>query len=338
MELINLTRFTAERLQTLDRGGREILLVVVKATFDIQQGRVTPSEEQEPVRLADEYHGEPGKSSLRHAADSALLKPATDVLLQGNAYPRQKGDTQVDVSLRVGGLTKVVRVFGDRRWTKTLGMARMSKPEPLDRVPLVFERAFGGSDLSDPEKPEWCPSNPVGVGYRREGSKSDVDAMPLPNLEDRAQLLRSPSDRPEPACFAPVAPNWSPRVGFAGTYDEKWQADTMPLLPEDFDEQFHQVAPAQQVYPGFVIGGEAVEVTGATPEGRLLFSLPKVQPEVQIRIDDELIAPECKCDTVVIDAERRQLSMAWRATQGVHGRVEEVVWVKVGLHEGSHGR
>jgi len=335
MELINLTRFAAERLQTLDRDGRETLLVVVKAAFDIQHGRVTPSEEQQPVRLGDEYYGEPGESSLRHAADSALLKPATDVLLQGNAYPRQKGDTQVDVSLRVGGVKKIVRVFGDRRWSKSLGMAKISKPEPFDRVPLVFERAFGGSDLSDPDKPDCCPGNPVGVGFCREGSKPDFDAKPLPNLEDRAQLLRSPSDRVEPACFAPVAPNWSPRVGFAGTYDEKWQAEQMPLLPEDFDDRFHQVAPAEQVYSGFVTGGEPVEVTGATPEGRFLFSLPKAQPEVQIRIEDELIAPECMCDTVVIDAERAQLSMVWRARLSVHGRVEDVVWVKVSLLGGG---
>jgi len=36
---------------------------------------------------------------------------------------------------------------------------------------------------------------------------------------------------------------------YSGTYDEAWQRDMAPLLPEDFDEQFFQRAPPDQQIP-----------------------------------------------------------------------------------------
>ena len=49
-----------------------------------------------------------------------------------------------------------------------------------------------------------------------------------------------------------------------------------PLWANDFDDRYHQSAPADQRAAGFLRGGELVELTNLTPDGVLRFSLPKV--------------------------------------------------------------
>ena len=63
-----------------------------------------------------------------------------------------------------------------------------------------------------------------------------------------------------PAGFGPIARHWEPRVRWAGTYDKRWQRTRKPLLPDDFDDRFHQCAPEDQQVDGGLIGGELVEL------------------------------------------------------------------------------
>src|SRR5215831_16051019 len=127
--MINLSPFAAQHLVMTDPACEETLLVLVKATYDLKSGKPRVHDKQEPVRLADEYHGEPGKSSIKAAAEGALVKPAVDVLLLGSAYPNGKDKTQVDVRLRFGPLEKVVRVFGERVWEQGLIFLKPSSPQ-----------------------------------------------------------------------------------------------------------------------------------------------------------------------------------------------------------------
>jgi len=43
--------------------------------------------------------------------------------------------------------------------------------------------------------------------------------------------------------FGPIGRHCKPRVQLAGTYDDSWTEDRMPLLPDDFQERFHNAAP-----------------------------------------------------------------------------------------------
>src|SRR5919108_183167 len=90
----------------------------------------------------------------------------------------------------------------------------------LDRKPLVWERAFGGTDVT-PKGPTAEPRNPVGAGFRAPDGQKPLAGMPLPNLEDPFAPISSWKDRPAPACFAPIAENWQPRLSYAGTYDDR---------------------------------------------------------------------------------------------------------------------
>ncbi len=337
LDLYNLTPLTAGRFVFLDATGRESLLVVVKATFNLKGGRAVLADQQAPLTLADEYRGEPAHSSLLHASDLAPFKPATDVFLEGFAYPGPRSRTEVLVALRVGAMSKGVQVFGERIWDTSFGIPTVSAPRPFERLELTWERAFGGSDDSHPEHPERCDANPVGRGFRGARSRRPLDGMLLPNLEDPRALLRSPRDRPTPRGLGPLPPHWPQRARLAGTYNAAWERERLPLLPQDFDDRHHLAAPEDQQMTGYVQGDEPVKVVGATPPGVLEFSLPTLRPEVIIKIGSEREVPPCPCDTVLIDCERQQLTLVWRARSVIHGRVPAVYWAKVQLARGAHG-
>src|SRR5262249_58514742 len=93
-----------------------------------------------------------------------------------------------------------------------------------------------------------------------------------------------------PACFAPSAPAWLPRRGFAGTYDEAWQKARAPYLPEDFDPRFLQCATEALRFDRFLEGNEPVCVTGMSLEGPVEFNVPTVRPLVEVTIAGSPVA------------------------------------------------
>jgi hypothetical protein len=222
--------------------------------------------------------------------------------------------------LKVGPVRKLLRVFGNRVWASGF-LPIAGAPAPFDRIPLVYERSFGGTDTTVGER---YPSNPVGTGFRGKGSNLPAAGSPLPNIEDLRHLVQGPKDRPPVAGFGVIAPSWSPRLAFAGTYDEAWLASRAPLLPTNYDPWFQQTAPADQICPGFLVGGEPVEVRNASPRGRLAFNLPRPNPRVEVQEFIERTPLQVNLDTVVIDGDRQLLMMTWRGARSVHGKVYEI--------------
>jgi hypothetical protein len=322
MDVVNATPFAAHPHLFLDASGRERLLVVVKATWSIAEGKARLAERQALVFTADRYRGPPERSSLAEAFDLAPLKPATDVLLSGYAYTSAASRAEVVVAFRLGQLKKGLRVVGDRVWQSALGMARPSAPRPFERMEVAWERAFGGIDASVPGRLDLCEENPAGVGFRGRGSALPIVGATLPNLETATEPIRSPSDRPTPAGLGPIGPHWRARARHAGTYDATWRLNRYPFLPEDFNPAFYQVAPADQIYPGHLRGGEPMTVAGMTPEGSLSFALPRLAPHAAVEVgNDRLELPPGACDTVLVDCEQRTLSIVWRTAIDVHGKV-----------------
>jgi len=264
-QLDNRTPFAAERGWVRDRNGAEVWLVAVKCTFDIlPDGSTNVSSEQPPVLRAPEHHGEPGNSSIKYEADLVRTKVTTDVVVVGHAYaPGGRPAEQMEVGFRIGPVSKVLRVTGDRTW----GAAGMSRPQPFSTMPLVYERAFGGADrLSSHPDRDWEWRNPVGTGFSV--SRDHLTGVPLPNIEYPQDVVSGWKDRPTPAGFGVVAGHWQPRASFAGTYDERWMKERMPLPPADFDDRFFQAVPTDQQAPAFLRGGEPVTLVGLTPPAR----------------------------------------------------------------------
>lgn len=323
LQLQNSTPFAASLMVLPDHEGIDTLFTIVKGTFALT-GAVDAAEEQVPVTLADEHHGDPGKSSIRAPSDVCLGKPGTDVLLLGSAWaPESRPAWQMDVSLTVGPLTKTVRVLGDRVWDSGSAGTAMSWVAPFVRMPLVWERAFGGADATD-KGPATEPRNPVGAGFRAPRGTKPLAGMPLPNVEDPGAMISSWSDRPPPAGFAPVAGHWEPRKSFAGTYDEAWEKHRAPYLPKDFDARFFHVAPAGLAASGYLRGGEPVEVRGASPNGLLRFFLPALRVRVAHRLDSAAEERPAMLDTVIIEPDVARLVMVWRSAFPCDKRVLRV--------------
>lgn len=327
MELINLSPYEADRFPVVAPDGQERLLVVVKATLDVAGRTPRLHAEQEPVLHVDEWQGEPGKSAVRLAGDVVLFKPSADVVLLGHAYTTSRDRTMVDVRLRAGSIDKTVRVFGERCWVQALGV-RKSPPLAFERMPLVWERAFGGED-DTVGVPERDPTNPAGIGFRAKKSRRPIDMQMLPNLEQARALMNRPDDRPVPAGFGFVASHWAWRSRFAGTYGARWAVDRSPLLPDDFDTRYWQAAPPDQVLPRYLASRERVVVENGSPSGLLAFELPELPLDVSIKVGEETMSIEMRADTLIVDGDRSTATVVWRGSAGLHNRMYDVEWIRV---------
>jgi hypothetical protein len=339
----NRTPFCAQQFLLADENGATVLTLVAKATYDLQRGGgLALAAEQAGLHLAPEHHGEPGKSSLRYESEVAFAKPVVDVVLLGHARPDRGRKAEVDVSLRVGPVKKQVRVFGDRFWRRKLGgRPAMSEPASFEAMPLVYERAFGGNDRwSGAQNAEACDlRNPVGVGFVAKPPDPSVafadDDIKLPNLEYPAQLVRELGDRPQPAGFGFLAPDWTPRRQLAGTYDEAWKANRFPRLPTDFSRRHFNAAPADQQLRA-LRGGEPVEVTNVSVRGPLAFELPRVAISATVKLRGAgLVTEPMKLDTLVIDADAHRVHVVLRASFGVHRKVHDIEWSRVVVDSGG---
>ena len=327
MEVVNPTPFLMDRMVYLDRKAAERLVVVLKGTWSVSaRGEISVAKKQAPIHPGEEFRGEPGASSILHEAELGPAKPGTDVFLNGSAMAPRTGTRSMDVSFRVGPVGRTARVFGERRWNTVMGIESIEGPKPFESVPLVYENAFGGKDVSaeDPKHHGEEARNPVGRGFRSEKSKAVFDGALLPSMEDPRRLISGPGQGFEPVGFGPVGRHWMPRRRYAGTYDAKWMDERAPLLPEDFDDRYHNAAPAGLVAPGRLKGGEPVEVAGCTPEGRLAFRLPRIEPWAKVLVGRWGKAIRLELDSVTVDTEAMELRLVWKGEVPVHREVARI--------------
>jgi len=309
LQLKNSTPFAASMALFPNEHGIDTLYLIVKASFKIGS-QWTLTDEQMPPLEADEYWGEPNESSIKYASDFHIGKPVTDIIMLGNACsPNADPVKQLDVNLEVGKVNKTVRVFGDRVWKD----GRITAPEPFHTMPLVYEKAFGGSHIVDENEHLLENKNPVGSGFAGKRSISEMNDIPLPNLEDPAMLIQQHTDQPDPACFAFSSPTWKPRVDFVGTYDEKWQTQRAPYLPKDFDKRFFNMAHSHLIYPEYLEGGESVRITNMHSAGDMQFNLPRVNLLSQVEVNNRQKNPRFNLETLLIEPNQLQMSMVWRA-------------------------
>lgn len=216
--------------------------------------------------------------------DAGMPKPRAEVLVHGACHPRPGRPLDAGrVGLRLGSLEKTLFVFGPRHWEETAtGWTIAHDPVPAKPLPLAWEYAFGGPDF---------PDNPVGLGHAPlpvgPGGKGGL-VRPLPHIEDPAALMGSPTDTPRPAGFAPLDQTRPQRMARAGTYGGDWLKDRWPLAPDDFDLHFHNTAPKDQWFPGYLRGDESLALEGMHPEMGLIESrLPGLKMRCFVTLMDD---------------------------------------------------
>lgn len=270
--------------------------------------------EQPPVPLGDSYVGEPGRSSLRWEGQAGCVRAGTDIYLQGHACaPSGQTVRQLPISVRVGPYERHAMVFGDRVWQRGLFSLRPSDPVPFATMPLLYERCFGGQlARATGEDAAAVDRNPLGCGLYASGT--DVVGQPLPNLEDPTALIRSPSDRPLPQGFGPVARGWMPRRAFAGSYDATWVAERAPLWPTDVDPRFLSAAAPGLFASPHLQGTEEVVLTGLHPSGAIRFRLPYWPLVAKFRFAHRIERRRLRLEAIFLEPDELAVTLIWRTS------------------------
>lgn len=314
--LSNQTRYAAERTFCRDHDGAERWLVAVRATFNFSEaGVVTPAKEQPPIVRAPHFAGDPLSSSLIAESDLVRTKSSTDVVVRATALaPFGEPVESLDVGIAVGRLEKHLIVCGDSHWEPGVWGIRPSKSVPFSKMPISYERAFGG--LRPPKSPREAvssdPRNPIGCGAIVEEKK------PLPNIFYPGERLTRPAQVVRCAGFGAIPPVWQPRLKYAGTYDEAWRNNRRPLFPVDFDDRFFQCAPEDQQISGFLKGGEAVTLYHLTPSGNVRFQLPRIDFGFRTRISGGVTHHRADLHTILIEPDEMRFSMTWLTSLACH--------------------
>ncbi|NHZ93414.1 DUF2169 domain-containing protein [Massilia sp. CCM 8733] len=324
----------------VDVSGREHLVIVAKGTWKIPAAGERPRPiEPQPFEHADVYVGEPGLSAMLYGSDLARFKPRCDVLFNASAHANGKPVQSMEVVWQVGPLRKGLRVHGSRNWRKRLGIVSLTDAEPFSQMPLHFGNAFGGMRTYKKGWGETAttlveahPENPDGIGWFGSRSNDEIDGQPAPMLESLDDAVRKPNGNQRPIAFSAIARHWHPRPKYGGTYDDKWQREIFPFLPEDFDEQFNQCAPEDQQMP-YPKGGEQIILRNMMA-GRsdVRFRLPKCDNVIVRILRSDYSSEECLAvpDTIYFEPNEERFSVVWRLSTPVKRRLNEFHTIAVG--------
>ena len=334
MHVVNRTPCQIMAVPMVAQDESNYLVVVVKATFKINAARrsVSLSKEQREISTSDRHWGDPASTSVKYPSDVSFLKPATDIGLVGHAYASGKLADSVLVSLKVGALEKNLVVFGDRYWDTSPVGASISSPEKFERIPLVYENAYGGSYLDDVDKILKAePANPVGKGLYSSLTDEQPAQYLLPNIEAPGKLITERSDKPPPWCCGFIPQGWLPRKRFIGTYDEAWMKNRNPLLPKDFDTRAFLSASDGMVANGHLQGGEPVELLNVSSEGPLRFNLPHPRFDLETMICEQRASQSLQMDTVIFEPDDGLFSITWTASIPIHWNLDKIRWIRLGF-------
>jgi hypothetical protein len=267
--------------------------VIVKATFTlVPEGDARLAPPLDIVR-EDVRSGHGAETGLERASEIAPYLPSAGILLFGHAYPASATPSAASVRLGIGRigplLDKTLHVVGDR------SSSAPSVSKPFDKMPLVYERAFGGPGFDE---------NPAGVGASGAG--------PLPNILDPTNPRRAVG-------FGPIPRHWAPRRRFLGNASADKVATVVPALPEGFDFRYFHAAPSDQQLD-FLAGDEWILLDGMHPmHPRLRSRLPGLRAEARFHTEPignpgqgrEIVL---SADTLVIDADRLAASVIFRGS------------------------
>jgi hypothetical protein len=329
-----------------------IFAVLVKRSYRIVQGQpLVPQEEAESFRRGDVYHdpGDPETCSVLCEDELAPFKPATDVVVIGQAYaPEGRPAQTMTVGVEVSGHQQLLRVTGDRVANYRPRVApAISEPAPFTTMPLRYERAYGGTDAtSRPDKPFYYPRNPLGCGLAVLNLPEVIEGLRMPNieapddlltpeqivLEDESNWNRQPLSR----SFGWFQKTWYPRCSFVGAMpphvaaDEVMREEALGLVPRgqitlarqfrlpSFDVRFNNGASLGLAFPK-VPPATLIRLAGLRPDGLLSFTLPNAWPSIMLDIGLGENALSTALHTVAIYVEERRVDMIWRGAHPYPG-------------------
>lgn len=337
MELINKTPIVADvqiSVDSVNDDAPRMGMLVAKATFLFDQDGTTELDTQNPFPLfATEEDTDLGQlpSDAVQRRDQAF-----EVVLLGAAYP--SGTEAVDsmtVKLGVGDVSHTMCVTGDREWSDGDNPS-ITHPTPFMRMPLVYERTFGGMC------PAWMdedtvidirdPVNHHGRGFDAgflaqhigeslqapEGFPSMEYVRQLPNLEHPEHLIRDWDDAPEPYCWATVPQD----IAFTQTRFLRHVKRKVDLNqdPTEVDEYAREVTTQvfHRAHPDWIItlpGYQAlVTMSGMSPRSELSFRIPALRVIADYELGNRVGTRELAPQLMVLLPEQQRFYIVYRAS------------------------
>ena len=323
--------------------GEYILGVLVKRSYRIVPGqRCHRADADKKLIPGDLHYDDPMNSCVQFESDFVPFKTATDVVLNGSAYaPGARPIQSLTASITVGQHHKDVLVIGDRICQyRRLQSLLFTEPLPFTTMEIRYERAYGGVDIhSDPKMQCVYGRNHLGRGFVIRSTKTAVDMLPLPNIEDPKDPLtperlcvghfKDWEQQPIPQGFGWYAKFWQPRASLAGVmpadraYEQQLRAEFAKVVPQeqkglfgqtqlkDMDFRFFNGASQGLAVP-FLTGNEGVKLVNLSPEAELTFQLPGDRPRIGLDIGEGVSEPPVVLHTVQLRTEDRELDLVWR--------------------------
>lgn len=194
LALDNATPFPAVLVPGLDRDGFSTITVVIKATYVLPAGPAGGepflAPEQEPIRAADEHHGDPATAPLRYESDLCPQKAGTDVVLLGDVPPvslqvSSRSREARSVHLLAGPLVKTASVRGDEGLGEVFGFVRRDA-EVRRRFAGTYDRRW---------REERCPMLPLDFDDRFHNA-APPDQVVTPHLlgGERVRVIGAAAD------------------------------------------------------------------------------------------------------------------------------------------------
>ncbi|MCL1960665.1 MAG: DUF2169 domain-containing protein [Desulfovibrionaceae bacterium] len=321
----NITPFQGQAIEHRFYNGHPYDCLFVKATFRLtHDGLLKPLIDQPAFVISDVHEGNEGRSALLYPSDLIPFKPGTDLIVTGSAKPaggKPASRWLAAIAVYRDGqdapaLKKIVQLTGPRHWTcGLLAGWPLSDIEPASAVALSYALAYGGASAgpwSQPRDIYW--PNPFGRGYLGRDKPDMARAYPAP------QILAPDVDAPKwlkpqkTVGLSPVDGLQQARLEFAGTYDRRWEQEVKPNIPLDMKLDFWNTVPQDQVAHPYLNGGEEIRTIGlfASEDGVCNFKLPRYQVfAVPLRGERKLDRLDMNLDTVVIDLDKRHVTLRW---------------------------
>ncbi len=221
--------------------------IIVKITLGLVHERTAWPTTPIDLVVEDRRRDANPLASLVEAAETAPYSPNAGVILFANAFAPQ-GRPAAALSARLAVfrerslIDKTVHVFGERAANAP------QHPRPFERVPLVYERTWGGPSSED---------NPVGV---------PAGASSLPSICD-------PTNPTKSVGFGPVSRQWPHRKRLLGTTNLSRIEGPVTEFPNGFDFRFFNPAPTDQQID-FLQGDEWIVLDG------MHSTIPRVQSKL----------------------------------------------------------
>lgn len=327
LELANQSNWVAGLYPGWNHAQQYQMTAVFKAGFSFDEhGQLTPLAPDYTLIETEQHATDPFSSGLVAASEIAPFKQGGEIYLYGTANPER--DNLVAMEVGMGILftdgrewKKILRVFGRRRWKKTMVNYIMDEPGYVETIPLQYQYAFGGGNPHDDD--DSYAANPIGLGYNSDQRKLQCEE--LPRIEIGPSFMTTPMQKPTPAGFGPVPVFWEPRRSEIGEPVADPFAQGGCPYDRTAQKSLHNVAPHDQRFNKPFVGGEVLHLRALLPavshKQTVQIVLPALQPQLYTIINNKAEALSPVCDTVVVNTDEQTLFMLYRA--GIPWRVTD---------------